>query len=128
MVGFVVDGNSIYAGKHLLIDLYNCQHAPLATEVESAMVAACIATGATVLFNHSHAFEGDGSSGVCVLAESHGTWHFWPENHFCAVDIFVCGACDPMLAVPILARCFQTQNFTVKLEKRGLQNTKGLQD
>jgi S-adenosylmethionine/arginine decarboxylase-like enzyme len=32
--------------------------------------------------------------GVCciqVLAESHMSIHTWPEHHFAALDIFVCG-------------------------------------
>lgn len=120
MVGFIVDGNSTYAGKHLLIDFYGCEYNPKAGEIEEAMVAACIETGATVLFHYSHPFDGDGSSGVCVLAESHGTWHHWPENNFCAIDIFVCGTCDPILALNGLSALFKPSQCILKCEKRGI--------
>jgi len=121
MVGFVTEDSNIYAGKHLLIDLYDCQYNALIDEIESVMVDACLATGATVLFHYAHPFEGNGSSGAVILAESHGTWHQWPEHNFIAIDIFVCGECDPTLAVPILKSLFLPKVADVRLEKRGLQ-------
>ena len=119
MVGFVNEHGKCYAGKHLLIDLFDCQHIPEHKEIETVMEQACIATGATVVFHHSHPFPGGGSSGVVILAESHGTWHSWTEEQFVAVDIFVCGDCDPELAVDILVNFFKSENYSVKLEKRG---------
>ena len=120
--GFIQEGDLCYAGRHLLIDFYNCGYNPLAHEIEECMVQACIATGATVVFHYSHPFEGNGSSGVCVLAESHGTWHQWPENNFCAIDIFVCGTCDPERAIPILSSVFKPGQTKISLEKRGIQS------
>jgi S-adenosylmethionine decarboxylase len=124
MVGFVKENGFSFAGKHLLIDLYDCKITPEHTLIESAMVDACIATGATVLFQHSHPFPGGGSSGVVILAESHGTWHSWPEEKFTAVDIFVCGECQPEEAVSILERLFQPKRTLTKLEKRGILENK----
>ena len=119
MVGFVVEGNSSYAGKHLLIDLHECKYNAMANEIEDSMVKACIATGATVLFSYSHPFDGAGSSGVVILAESHGTWHQWPENNFVAIDIFVCGTCDPKLAIPTISDLFKPGHIKVSEVKRG---------
>jgi len=121
MVGFVTENDSMYAGKHLLIDLYDCQYNALIDEIESTMVDACSATGASVLFHYAHPFEGNGSSGAVILAESHGTWHQWPEHNFIAIDIFVCGECNPILAVPILQSLFLPTVTDVRLEKRGLR-------
>jgi S-adenosylmethionine decarboxylase len=46
-----------------------------------------------VLFSHFHAFgEGQGVTGVVLLAESHITIHTWPECGFAAADIFMCGS------------------------------------
>jgi S-adenosylmethionine decarboxylase len=39
-------------------------------------------------------------SGVLVLAESHVSIHTWPERDYAALDIFVCGDCDPYKALP----------------------------
>ena len=120
MVGFVKDSGQVFAGKHLLLDFYDCKVVPAHTLIELAMVDACIATGATVLFHHSHPFDGGGSSGVVILAESHGTWHSWSEEQFVAVDIFVCGTCQPEMAVDILKNLFKPEKVSVKMEKRGI--------
>lgn len=120
MVGFVIENGSSFAGKHLLVDLYNCELIPDHRQIELVMVDACIATGATVMFHHSHPFDGGGSSGVVILAESHGTWHSWTEEQFVAIDIFVCGECNPELAVDILTRTFRPKTVSLKLEKRGI--------
>jgi S-adenosylmethionine decarboxylase len=120
MVGFVNESGCLFAGKHLLIDFYDCETVPAHNIIELAMVDACIATGATVLFHHSHPFDGGGSSGVVILAESHGTFHSWPEEKFVAVDIFVCGDCQPEMAVDILKTIFLPKKTLVKLEKRGV--------
>lgn len=129
MVGFVHENGKCFAGKHLLIDLFDCSNIPEHKDIERIMEQACIATGATVLFHHSHPFPGGGSSGVVILAESHGTWHSWCEENFVAVDIFVCGDCNPELALDILVDFFKSENYSVKLEKRGrkrISNKKNL--
>jgi S-adenosylmethionine decarboxylase len=120
MVGFVKENGYSFAGKHLLVDFYDCSSIPEHNAIELKMVDACIATGATVLFHHSHPFEGGGSSGVVVLAESHGTWHSWTEEKFVAVDIFVCGDCQPEMAIDILSNLFEPGRISVKLEQRGV--------
>jgi S-adenosylmethionine decarboxylase len=120
MVGFVTENNSMYAGKHLLIDFYECGNHGSLEDIQRVMVDACKATGATVLFAHLHPFPGGGVSGAIILAESHLSAHSWPEHNFVALDIFVCGECDPTLALPILEQHFKPQLSKVKLEKRGL--------
>ena len=122
MVGFVIDGTEIYAGKHLLIDFYDCsKHGDIDT-IKQSLEQACRATGATVLFSYVHPFNGGGCSGAVILAESHLSIHTWPEEHFVALDIFVCGTCDPTLALPILVNQFQPQRMQVKLERRGARS------
>lgn len=118
--GFIHEDGLSFAGRHLLIDCFDCAASPSCDEIDAMMVRACVATGATVLFHHVHPFAGGGSSGAVILAESHGTHHWWPEQNFVAVDIFVCGACDPHKAVAIIAALFQPQRVACKLERRGL--------
>jgi len=119
---FVVDGDNCYAGKHLLIDLYDCQSHGKIQEIEKVMVKACIATGATILHRYLHPFHGGGVSGALILAESHMSIHTWPETRFVSLDIFVCGNCDPYLAVPILESYFNPRQTKITLEKRGIMS------
>lgn len=118
--GFITEDDVTYAGKHLLIDCYNCQNCPDIVAIEEMMITAAKATGATVLFSHMHPFEGGGSSGAVILAESHISVHFWSDEKFSAFDVFVCGNCDPTLAVPYIRDLFQPTKLETKLEKRGI--------
>lgn len=110
-----------YAGGHLLLDLWGASNLTDPEGVESALCDAARASGATILHAHMHQFgEGGGVSGVVVLAESHISIHTWPERSFAAVDIFMCGACDPHLAVPVLRRTFAPATMTLTEHRRGL--------
>jgi S-adenosylmethionine decarboxylase len=70
MVGLITQNGMTYAGKHLLIDFYGCEHHGSQEEIESVMKASCIATGATVLFSYLHPFTGGGVSGAVILEPS----------------------------------------------------------
>ena len=64
--------------------------------VEAMLRDAAEAAGATVLNVRLHHFgPGQGVTGVAILAESHISIHTWPEKDYAAVDIFMCGNCDP---------------------------------
>jgi len=57
---------------------------------------------------------------VVVLAESHVSIHTWPERDYAAVDIFMCGSCDPYKAIPILRRAFEPTSVQLSEHRRGL--------
>ncbi|HET9511955.1 MAG TPA: adenosylmethionine decarboxylase [Sphingomonas sp.] len=61
--------------------------------VDAAMRAAVAAAGATLLDLRLHGFgEGQGVTGIALLAESHISIHTWPEHDYAAADIFLCGS------------------------------------
>jgi S-adenosylmethionine decarboxylase len=118
---FIEKDGFTYAGGHLLLDLWGASNLTDPAGVETALCDAARASGATILHAHLHQFgEGGGVSGVVVLAESHISIHTWPERNFAAVDIFMCGACDPRLAVPVLRRAFRPASVTLTEHRRGL--------
>lgn len=120
MVGFVTDNKERYAGKHVLVDMYGCSGNMSSENILDTCSRGAEASGATVLFKYAHPFEPNGSSGVIVLAESHISWHTWPEeDNFMAFDIFVCGDCDPMKGVEVLLEEFNPKKNNIRLEKRG---------
>lgn len=120
---FVIDGDITYAGQHLLLDLYDCENMSDVESIIEITTMAAKATGATVLFNHGHPFDGGGSSGVIILAESHISWHSWQLERFIAIDIFVCGSCNPYLAIPILEKFFSPGRLATKMERRGITSS-----
>lgn len=82
-----------YDGRHLMADLHGCTGLTDIALIERALRAAAAAAGATVLDVRLHAFgEGQGVTGVALLAESHISIHSWPEHGYAAIDIFLCGA------------------------------------
>lgn len=110
-----------FVGSHLLLDLWGARHLDDPDAVEDALRSAAAAAGARVLHVHLHRFPANGGvSGVVVLAESHISIHTWPERGFAAVDIFMCGGCDPYQCVPPIKRAFHPDSIQLTDQKRGL--------
>ncbi len=110
-----------FAGTHLLIDLWGASNLGDPDLIDSALRAAAEEAGATILHSHFHHFSPNGGvSGVVVLAESHISIHTWPERDFAAVDIFMCGACDPHLSLPVLKAAFKPSRVNLGEQRRGL--------
>lgn len=118
---FIVKDGVRYAGGHLLVDLWGAKGLTDPTGVEAALCAAARACNATILHAHIHQFgEGGGVSGVVMLAESHISIHTWPEKDFAAVDVFMCGACDPYRSLPVLKEAFRADTVQLSEHRRGL--------
>jgi S-adenosylmethionine decarboxylase len=110
-----------FAGTHLIIDLWEADELVDPEHIDQVLREAAIATGATILHGHFHHFgPNSGVSGVLVLAESHVSIHTWPERRYAALDIFVCGACDPYRAIPVLKRGFRPGRVQLSEHKRGM--------
>jgi S-adenosylmethionine decarboxylase len=112
---FVTRNGKSFAGSHLIIDLRNAKRLDDIDHIEQTLVEAVNAAGATLLHIHLHHFSpGGGVSGVAVLSESHISIHTWPEHGFAALDVFMCGDCNPHDTVPVLQRAFEPE--TVELQ------------
>ena len=118
---FVEKDGVKFAGMHLLADLWGASNLCDPDHIDRALRQAAEASGATILHGHFHHFGPDGGvSGVLVLAESHISIHTWPERDFAAIDIFMCGACNPYLGLPALKAAFQPATLTLSEQRRGL--------
>ena len=117
---FVEKDGMKYAGAHLLVDLWGAINLSDPKAIDHTLRRAALAAGATILHSHFHHFSPNGGvSGVIVLAESHISIHTWPERDFAAVDIFMCGACDPHLAIPVMQTLFQADRVEIDEQRRG---------
>src|SRR6195952_5442997 len=109
-----------FTGTHLLLDLWAASNLCDPDSIDAALRSAAEAAGATILHSHFHHFSPNGGvSGVLVLAESHISIHTWPERDFAAIDIFMCGACNPHDAIPVLRRAFTPGRIDLNEERRG---------
>jgi S-adenosylmethionine decarboxylase len=117
---FVERDGMKFAGTHLLVDLWGASRLDQPAHIDAALREAALAAGATILHSHFHHFSPNGGvSGVVVLAESHISIHTWPERDFAAIDIFMCGACDPRQSLPALERAFRPQRIDIDEQLRG---------
>ncbi len=118
---FVERDGQRFAGMHLLVDLWGAENLGDPAPIGAALREAALAAGATILHSHFHHFSPNGGvSGVVVLAESHISIHTWPERNFAAVDIFMCGDCDPYQSIAVLRAAFTPDRVDLDERRRGL--------
>lgn len=122
MTYFAEMGDLQYAGTHLIIDLWGARGLDDLQGIRLALNEAALACGATVLDMRFHSFTPNGGvTGVALLSQSHISIHSWPEAHYAALDIFVCGPCDPYQTVPVLREAFAPEYVQVTEHKRGIR-------
>ena len=116
-------------GLHLLLELHGCDPALLndVARVRAALFACVEAVGATPVGEVFHAFSPQGVTGVVVVEESHFSVHTWPEHGYAAVDVFTCGACDPMRAVPAAMAGLQATRGEIARVRRGLGGERSIE-
>ena len=118
---FKTDANGErYAGDHLLIEFWGAKHLGEPEYICQALEDGARSAGATLLHSHYHLFgDGGGVSGVTVLAESHITIHTWPEVGYAAIDVFMCGECDPRDCLELLEERFSPTEVKAQNHRRG---------
>ena len=118
---FVERDGQKFAGMHLLIDIWGATNLDSPELIDETLCAGALEAGATILHSHFHHFTPNaGVSGVVVLAESHISIHTWPERGFAALDVFMCGCCDPYKVIPFLKAAFGPEDVRISEQKRGL--------
>ncbi len=118
---FITRNGLTYAGSHLIIDLWDAEGLDDRDRIETALIDAVKAAGATLLHIHLHTFtDGGGISGVAVLAESHISVHTWPERKYAAFDVFMCGDAEPRKALSVFKAAFNPGRLVIGEHKRGV--------
>ena len=121
IVDFIERDGAHFAGLHLLVEFWGAGRLSDIDIVQRSLVGAAEAAGATVLHSYFHPFGPElGVSGVVVLAESHISIHTWPEKAYAAIDVFMCGDCDPYETIPVLEAAFRPERVSVAEHRRGL--------
>ena len=69
---FIIEKNIIFAGTHIILDLWNCSFSNKIASLKKIIKEAANLAKANILHMHMHRFgKEQGISGVAVLAESH---------------------------------------------------------
>jgi len=117
---FIVRDGIEYAGTNLIVDLIGASGIEDRDLIDATLRQCAAAAGAALLHLHLHRFTPNGGvSGVAVLAESHISFHSWPERGYAALDIFMCGGADPHRAIPVLELAFQPHRVEIVEHLRG---------
>ncbi|MBF7073635.1 adenosylmethionine decarboxylase [Glaciecola sp. MH2013] len=115
-----VTASNYAPGRHILLDLYDGRDFTNSSSIELALKNAATACKATILNIHLHSFgENAGITGIALLAESHISIHTWPERAYAAIDIFMCGDCEPENALPSLLAHFRPAQHEIVVHRRG---------
>ena len=80
-------------GRHIIAEVYT-DRADIITnreKMEEILDEACKEGNLIVLEKSFYEFIPQGLSGVYFLAESHISFHSWPEHGYIALDIYTCG-------------------------------------
>jgi len=114
---FIEEENYVYAGKHLIVDIYGFDKEY--RKFKMLLAQASQLAGAKLLYAYTHEFDGGGITGVAVLAESHISFHTWPERDYVAFDIFMCGDTQPFKAINYIKKELKADDVKIKTIKRG---------
>lgn len=111
--------------KHIILECWDINSDILKDKliIENIINESANQSRATILHNHFHHFgENFGVTGVLVLSESHISIHTWPENNYAAIDIFMCGKCDPIISMNYILKEFDCNNYNALRLDRGNLN------
>ena len=109
-------------GTHLIVECYGCDAEILkdTKRLETLLADAANAAGATMLNSYFHKFDqGEGVTGFVALAESHLSIHTWPECNYMALDVFMCGNCDPQRSVNYIETQIEMSRIEIRRIMRG---------
>lgn len=80
-------------GRHLILDLYDCDPEVLNDyeELQRLLEASLVMAKANILRIIGEKFEPQGVTLLALLTESHASVHTWPEIGYAAIDLYTCG-------------------------------------
>ncbi|MCX7750683.1 MAG: adenosylmethionine decarboxylase [Candidatus Bipolaricaulota bacterium] len=110
-------------GRQLVVEMWDCaRRVDDPAELRAALEAAVKRAGATLIDVQVHPFNPHGASGMALLAESHISFHTWPELGYVALDVFTCGdRVRPEEAVRVFQDLFAPQKVSVVEIRRGVR-------
>lgn len=118
-------------GVHLLFDGYNANKELLAnkdhltrllTEIPEKMDMHTISDPTVIEVGPLNKKDPGGISGFILIAESHISYHTFPERGFVTADIYTCqNDLDSEKFISLLAEVFGTSDYDTQVIKRGLR-------
>jgi len=116
-------------GIHLIADFWFGKKIETPKELEKILIKAAKKSGNVPLNFSYHKFNPQGITGVLLLAESHITFHSWPEFDYLGIDIFSCGKkAKPEEGLKYLKKILKPKKVEIFLIERGKVEGKVLKE
>jgi len=113
-------------GIHVIADFWFGKKIEDPKELEKILVKVAKKSGNIPLKFSYHKFKPQGLTGVLLLAESHISFHSWPEYEYLAIDIFSCGEKgSPKKALDYLKEILKPKKLKVSILERGSEREYG---
>lgn len=106
---------------HVMLDLWGIEVPYDSDEIVDILEKAAEVSRSTVVGKVKHKFEPQGMSVVLLLAESHISYHSFPEDDYCAIDIYTCGNTDAKAAAEYIILRLKPTHHQIKEIVRGVK-------
>ena len=108
----------VKVGEHITLDILGTTKVYSQSFYEKLIYKIAKAAKVEVLNISKHKFEPQGFTMVALLAESHMSFHTFPEKKVISFDFFTCGKTSPLIALSIIKREIQHSRIVVKGSER----------
>ena len=110
-------------GEHITLDIIGTDKEYDPSVFEKLIHDIAIAAKVTILKISKYKFEPQGFTILALLAESHMSFHTFPEKGIISFDFFTCGKINPSVAVNIIRKEFKHKRI---VKKKFNRDTKSL--
>jgi len=94
----------VKVGEHVVLDIIGTKKEYSPSFFEKIIYKIAKKAKVTVLEISRHKFEPQGFTLVALLAESHMSFHTFPEKNIISFDFFTCGKVSPAVAIDIIKK------------------------
>ena len=115
----------VKVGEHITLDIIGTKKNYNPSFFEKIVYKIAKKAKVTVLEISRHKFEPQGFTLVALLAESHMSFHTFPEKNIISFDFFTCGKVSPVVALDIIKKEIEHKRIVKKEFNR---DTVGLYD
>ena len=104
----------VKVGEHIALDIIGTKKEYSPSFFEKLLYKIAKKAKVTVLEISTHKFEPQGFTLVALLAESHMSFHTFPEHRIISFDFFTCGKVSPVVALDIIKKEIEHKRIVKK--------------
>ena len=101
-------------GEHITVDIIGTTKEYDPSVYEKVIKEIAKAADVTILNISKYKFEPQGFTILALLAESHISFHTFPEKGIISFDFFTCGKVNPSIALEVIKKEFKYKRLSIK--------------